>query len=93
MTDDIRVAFPAIIRAVGIKRTASEDREARLTLDFRPDEDVMTGLVRLSQIEAEVMVAIVPVPAKANNLPNRQDNVRSKRKPVQPEGPSEGDAQ
>jgi hypothetical protein len=56
-----KVAFEAIIRSVSVKRTASEDREARLVLDFRPAEDVMTGLVRLSQIEAEVMVAIVPI--------------------------------
>lgn len=59
-----KVAFPAIIKSVSVKRTASEDREARLVLDFRPDEDVMTGLVRLSQIEAEVMVAVVPIENK-----------------------------
>lgn len=59
-----KVAFSAVIRQFGYKRTASEDREARLVLDFRPDEDVMTGLVRLSQIEAEVMVAIVPITEK-----------------------------
>lgn len=59
--DDDRVAFSAVIKQVSVKRTASEDREARLVLDFRPDEDVMTGLVRLSQLEQEVMVAIVPI--------------------------------
>lgn len=64
MNDDDKVAFPAILKSVSIKRTASEDREARVTLDFRPDEDVMTGLVRLSQLEAEVMVAIVPITEK-----------------------------
>jgi hypothetical protein len=88
---DNEVAFPAIIKSVSVKRTASEDREARLVLDFRPDEDVMTGLVKLSQLETEVMVAIVPV--KENNLNNRQHNGRSKRKYIQPEGTPEGDSQ
>lgn len=64
MSEDNKVAFPAIIKQVSVKRTATEDREARLVLDFRPDEDVMTGLVRLSQIEAEVMVAILPIEHK-----------------------------
>lgn len=91
MTDDLKVAFPAIIKAVGIKRTASEDREARLTLDFRPDEDVMTGLVRLSQIEAEVMVAIVPV--TENNTHIGKDNGNTERRKRKPKGPPEGDPQ
>ncbi len=59
MSQDNPVTFPAIIRSVSVKRTASEDREARLVLDFRPDEDALAGLIRLSQLEAEVMVAVV----------------------------------
>jgi hypothetical protein len=59
MSQDNPVTFSAIIRSVSVKRTASEDREARLVLDFRPDEEALTGLIRLSQLEAEIMVAVV----------------------------------
>ena len=64
MTDAGKVAFSAVLKSVSVKRTASEDREARVVFDIRPDEDVMTGLVRLSQLEAEVMVAVVPIEEK-----------------------------
>ena len=55
----MKVAFDAIIKNVSIKRTASEDREARLILDFRPDPDVMKVLVDLTNLEQEVHVGIV----------------------------------
>jgi len=63
-----QVAFLAVIKQVSVKRTASEDREARLVVDFRPDEDVMTGLVKLSQLEQEMYIVIVPKDeAETNN--------------------------
>lgn len=88
MTDELRVAFSAIIRSVSIKRTASEDREARLVLDFRPDEAALNGLVKLSQLEQEVMVGIVPT--IENNKINRQGHAR-KRQDKQSERTPEGD--
>lgn len=87
MTDDLKVAFPAILRSVGIKRLATEDREARLVLDFRPDEETMTGLIRLSQLEQEVMVGIVPT---ENNTTTGIHHGNTKRRQRQPEGETEG---
>ena len=59
MSGESKVAFPAILKSVGIKRMASEDREARIVFDFRPAQDVMEGLVKLSQQEDEVWVVVL----------------------------------
>jgi hypothetical protein len=80
---DDKVAFLAVIKQVSVKRTASEDREARLVVDFRPDEEVMTGLVRLSQLESEMWIVVVPkadAPAECRENQNEVPK-RSKRKP------------
>jgi hypothetical protein len=77
-----KVAFLAVIKQVSVKRTASEDREARLIVDFRPDEDVMTGLVKFSQLEQEMYVVIVPnTEVETNNKKsiNGQASIQTRR--------------
>ncbi len=54
------VAFFALIKSVSVKRTASEDQEARLVVDFVPDAQVMADLVRLSQLEEPMWVSVIP---------------------------------
>jgi len=78
-----QVAFLGLIKQVSVKRTASEDREARLVIDFRPDEDVMTGLVRLSQLESEMWIVVVPKADAPAECKENQHAIpeRSKRKP------------
>lgn len=81
MTID-QVSFPAIIKQVSIRKTASEDREARLVLEFRPDDDIMPGLVRFSQLEAEMMVAIVPInKQEKTDTDNEKATGRKKSRP------------
>lgn len=77
-----QVAFLAVIKQVSVKRTASEDREARLVIDFRPDEDVMAGLVRLSQLESEMWIVVIPKADAPAECREKQNEIpeRSKRK-------------
>jgi hypothetical protein len=58
---NIKTAFPALIRELKVYTTVDLDKEAKITLRFRPTDEVIDSLNRLMRGDEEVMVAFVPL--------------------------------
>jgi len=50
--------FSALIKQLNVKSLVCGEKEARLTLQFRPDEDIIDRLNRLMKADSEVKVIV-----------------------------------
>jgi hypothetical protein len=80
-----KVAFEALIKEINIKSLVSGDKEARLILQFMPDDETLDGLNRLHRADSFVMAAIVPI---ENTV--EQHNVIQKRSKRKSKGTAKG---
>jgi hypothetical protein len=62
-----KVAFTALIKEVSTKSLVSGDKETRLTLQFKPTDEILDGLNRLHRGDAMVMAAFVAMSGNVEN--------------------------
>ena len=86
---NIKTAFPALIRELKVYTTVDLDKEAKITLRFRPTDEVIDSLNRLMRGDEEIMVAIVDPADKTEKNNERIIKAISKRKKRQPERETE----
>jgi len=86
-----QVAFPALIDSLSVKMEYG-DKIGKIVLKFRPDDETIDGLNKLTGNETEVMVGIVPA-IENNNHQRIAYNASTQRKKRQPQRPPEGNAQ
>ena len=77
---DNQVAFLALIDRLTVKMSYG-DKEATLTLKFRPEGSSVEDLNRLMGDDQAVMIGIVPMIANSNGIQDNGISERSKRKP------------
>ncbi len=63
----MKVAFKGLIKNLNIKSLVSGDKEARLTIDFKPSDDTLSDLNKLHKPDAQVMIVIMDEDAVDNN--------------------------
>lgn len=54
----MKVSFDALIVKVNIRRSASMDKEGKLTLEFLPEDETVDQLNRLMVVDEQVSVEI-----------------------------------
>lgn len=57
----MEVSFPALIKSIIIKSLISGDKEGQLVLRFRPTEEIMNKLNAIYKPDEEVMIGIVEI--------------------------------
>jgi len=55
----MKVAFKGLIKQVNIKSLVCGEKEARLTIDFKPSDNTLSELNKLHKPDAEVYVVVV----------------------------------
>jgi len=63
----MRVAFKGLIKQLNIKSLVSGDKEARLTIDFKPDDDTLADLNKLHKPDELIYVVIMDEDIVNNN--------------------------
>jgi hypothetical protein len=75
----MRIAFPALIKSISVKSLVSGDKEGEIRLRFLPTDEVMDALQRLHRADEEVMVGIVELSENTDGI-SHEIQKRSKRK-------------
>lgn len=55
----MKVAFKGLIKNLNIKSLVCGEKEARLTIDFRPSDDILNDLNKLHKPDAQVTIVIM----------------------------------
>lgn len=55
----MKVAFKGLIRQLSIKSLVCGEKEAKLTIDFKPDDNTLSDLNKLHKPDAEVMIVVM----------------------------------
>lgn len=55
----MKVAFKGLIKNLNIKSLVSGDKEARLTIDFKPDDNTLSDLNKLHKPDALVFIVVM----------------------------------
>jgi hypothetical protein len=84
-----QASFPALIKELKIYTTVDLDKEARITLRFRPTDELIDGLNRLMRGDQEIMAAIVEIDETSRKYTSKHKNGKkqvSERQSGQTEG-------
>lgn len=55
----MKVAFKGLIKQLNIKSLVCGEKEARLTIDFTPEDETLSELNKLHKPDAQVMIVIM----------------------------------
>lgn len=55
----MRIAFKALIKQLNIKSLVCGEKEARLTLDFKPTDEIIDSLNKLQKPDEMIMAVIM----------------------------------
>ena len=55
----MKVAFPALIKQLTVKSLVCGDKEARLTLQFLPTDDILDTINKLHKADDSIMIVLM----------------------------------
>jgi len=55
----MKVAFPALIKQLTVKSLVCGDKEARLTLQFLPTDDILDKINKLHKADDDIFVVLM----------------------------------